>query len=434
MCREPRRANTSHVRPLALAVIVLLGSCARHVPSAAVTLRIAGVGPLENLGPQLNSGYSMLVKGLVFPLMLEPRTEGGWRSQVVQEWARLGPRVYRLKLDPSIRFSDGSPVRPDDAIASLAAFGIRGTEREGWIEIEPVSDDAPIDTLLLHVVLFKESPEGILGTGAFAVVIQDPERIVLRRMKSVAGRIGQVELASYASHREAFAGALRGEADALLLLDRGEVELLDGVARFQLVRGPSLHSIAAVFNAQLLSRTERKALADSVDVGEIGQANGGDCDLEGPPQLVRSKPWAAPLELGAMGADPAVVRISLALRRSLGARGPTVEIDDRQLGSLMAAGSLDIAVMPMQVWPDAATGLMFHTGASRNRFGYSNPALDEALDSGDYIRAQRELAEDPPAIFICRRLRNAAIDVRVKNPKLGPYDLLQSLPDWEVNP
>jgi len=322
----------------------------------------------------------------------------------------------------------------DDAIASLAAFGIRGTEREGWIEIEPVSDDAPIDTLLLHVVLFKESPEGILGTGAFAVVIQDPERIVLRRMKSVAGRIGQVELASYASHREAFAGALRGEADALLLLDRGEVELLDGVARFQLVRGPSLHSIAAAFNSHLMSRTQRKALADSVDVDEIRQAHGGECEPEGSSQPVRSNPWAVPLKLGAMGTDPALARISLALRRSLGARGSTTEIDDQQLASQMAAGDLDIAVMPVQVWPPAVAGTIFRTGAARNPFGYSNPALDEALDAGDYVRAQRALADDPPAIFICRRLRNAAIDARVRSPKLGPYDLLQSLPDWEVNP
>jgi hypothetical protein len=100
----------------------------------------------------------------------------------------------------------------------------------------------------------------------------------------------------------------------------------------------------------------------------------------------------------------------------------------------MAAGTLDIAVLPVQVWPPAAAGLMFHTGAAKNKFGYSNPALDEALDAADYVRAQRELADDPPAIFICRRLRSAAIDVRVKSPKLGPYDLLQSLPDWEVNP
>jgi hypothetical protein len=135
-----------------------------------------------------------------------------------------------------------------------------------------------------------------------------------------------------------------------------------------------------------------------------------------------------------MGTDPALTRISLALRRSLGARGNTAEIDEQQLASQMAAGDLDIAVMPSQVWPPAVAGMIFRTGAERNQFGYSNPALDEALDAGDYARAQRELADDPPAIFICRRLRNAAIDVRVKNPKVGPYDLLQSLPDWEVNP
>jgi len=422
------------VRALALAVLVLLASCARQGSSSAITLRIAGVGPFENLSPHLQSGYSMMVKGLVFSLLLEPSTEGGWRSQVMQEWIRLGPRTYRLKLGPSTRFSDGSAVKADDVIASLAAAGIRATEREGWLEIEPLSADASIDTLLLNAVLFKDGPEGALGTGPFAVAVQDPERIVLHRVKPVTDRIGQVELVSYASPREAFAGALRGEVDARLMLDPGEIELLNGVARFQLVRAPSLHSIVAALNSHLFSRAQRKALADSVDVDEIRQAHGGDCEPDGSSPPARSNPWAVPLKLGAMGTDPALARVSLALRRSLGARGSTLELDDQQIASQMAAGELDIAVMPLQVWPPAVAGTLFRTGAARNQFGYSNPALDEALEAGDYARAQRELADDPPAIFICRRLRNAAIDARVKNPKLGPYDLLESLPDWEVNP
>ena len=74
------------------------------------------------------------------------------------------------------------------------------------------------------------------------------------------------------------------------------------------------------------------------------------------------------------------------------------------------------------------------TGAEENWGGYSNPQFDEAFRAGDLVRAQAELDADPPAAFICDLERVAIVDARIKNATLGDYDLLDTLPEWEVAP
>ncbi len=433
MFRRRRRANTSHVRRLVLAVFVVsLCSCARAGVGSALTLRIAAVGPLASLTPQADSSYTMMVKPLVYSLLLEP-AEGGWRSQVLSDWVQLGFGRYRLKVDPSIRFSDGSPVQNEDVINSLAAFRLRGIERNGWIEVEPTDSGAAIEPLFLRAMLFKEVPQGALGTGPFALVLQDGERVLLRRIKPAPGRIADVELLTYTSAREAFAGALRGDVDLLLMPDPGEVELLDGVSRFRLIRSPALHAIAATFNARRLSSKDRKALAESLPIQDLGRAHRGDCEPDPRRPHSGSTPDGEALHIVPMGTDPSIVRASFALRRALGPRGGTVEVEHRETSLAQIEQALfDIAVVPIQVWPPSIAALEWRSGAPLNYGGYSNPAVDEALNAGDYASAEREMADDPPALLICRRVRSAAVDVRVKNPTLGPYDLLESLPEWEV--
>jgi hypothetical protein len=107
-----------------------------------------------------------------------------------------------------------------------------------------------------------------------------------------------------------------------------------------------------------------------------------------------------------------------------------VTLEDRQVKE----GLFDIMVGPLQVWPPSQAALRWRSGVPRNFVGYSNTAVDEALDAADYSKAERELADDPPALFLCRPERTAAIDARVKNPRIGPYDMLESLPEWEVAP
>jgi hypothetical protein len=84
------------------------------------------------------------------------------------------------------------------------------------------------------------------------------------------------------------------------------------------------------------------------------------------------------------------------------------------------------------MWPPSAMALIWRTGAPNNLVGYSNRAVDHAIDAGDWKAARAALREDPPAAFVCTRDHLAVFDARIKNPTLGPFDILETLPDWEV--
>jgi hypothetical protein len=415
-------------------VIVLLASCASREGSAEFTLRIAAPGPIAPLNPRLDSSYSMVVKELVFDLLLQPSSTGSWRPGVVKEWTRLGPSWYRLKVDPTVHFSDGSPIRNEDLIASLAAFGLSGTQLDEWVEVKPLDANMPLDPLLLHAVLFKESPKGSLGTGLFKLEKQSAEHILLSRLKPIPGQINRVELLAFANSRDAFAGALRGQVDVLLMPDPGQLELLQGVTRFQLVRAPGIHAVAAVFNPRRLTRADRKGLLESLPIREISRAHGGNCEVYDRARSLDSIPAGRPLELLAIETDPPIGRVALAMRRALGERGGGLQIVHVNLPASEADEKFDIVVRPLQVWPANQATMRWRTGVPVNLAGYSNSAVDEAINAGDYTQADREFTKDPPALFICLRERSAAIDRRIKNPKLGPYGLLESLPQWEVAP
>lgn len=87
-----------------------------------------------------------------------------------------------------------------------------------------------------------------------------------------------------------------------------------------------------------------------------------------------------------------------------------------------------------QTWPDESALGRWITGAEENWGGYSNPRFDEAFHAGDFARARAELEADPPAVFICDLERTAAVDSRITNATLGDYDMLDTLPEWEVAP
>ena len=48
--------------------------------------------------------------------------------------------------------------------------------------------------------------------------------------------------------------------------------------------------------------------------------------------------------------------------------------------------------------------------------------------------ARAELAADPPGVFICRPERTAIVDSRLFDAKLGSYDPMETLADWQVAP
>jgi hypothetical protein len=127
-------------------------------------------------------------------------------------------------------------------------------------------------------------------------------------------------------------------------------------------------------------------------------------------------------------------RMALAVQRTLGRRGGEIVRDpvDAALRRLQA-NDFDLMVVRSLIWPPSAVAA-WHTRSATNVFGYSNTEVDGAIEAGDWSRALQALADDPPIDFICRPEQFAVVDSRVKNPEVGPYGLLETLPEWEVEP
>ncbi|GAC1343683.1 MAG: hypothetical protein NVSMB23_17800 [Myxococcales bacterium] len=125
-------------------------------------------------------------------------------------------------------------------------------------------------------------------------------------------------------------------------------------------------------------------------------------------------------------------RLGLAVRRSLGPIGGTLRVKDlSETIKAIISRDVDLFILPILVWPPAAIGVVFHSGSINNIFGYSDRKVDSALDSGEWNEALKALAENPPALFICRQERLIAIDSRVKSPRIGASASLEFLPEWE---
>jgi hypothetical protein len=429
-----RAAPCDSIRTLRrlLLVCLLLGACGHRSSSDDHVLRIAANGALEPLTPQLGSSFSMVVKGLVFDLFLVP-TETGWRSNVAEQWHWETPRHLELELKPGLTFSDGSPVTAADAISSLQNAKLRASEHDGWISIEADSPDGALEPSLLRAILFKRLGRDFIGTGPFSVAQADANHMLLRRRQPRPSGVSAVELKTVASHREAFAHALRGEFNLILGLDEGQLELLDGVPQLQVVRGPAVHAIAVLFNPARLSKEERRAIAQTLSTGEIAKVFRSGCTPI-PHPTHGALPAGRPLEIMTAPFIAGLERAGLALQWALGPRGGSLDVlSVDEITRRDRDGEYDLALATMQVWPPSSVALHWRSGAPTNDEHYSNPELDRAIDEGRFGDVPRLLEVDPPSIPICQLERVGMVDARIHNARLGPYDMLETLPDWEYS-
>jgi len=146
-------------------------------------------------------------------------------------------------------------------------------------------------------------------------------------------------------------------------------------------------------------------------------------------------PDGAALRLLVPDLDLALERAGLACRRTIESAGRqvTLERDDHLvLLSRVVRGDYDVVIAPLLVWPPGAAAALWGTGAPENVTGYSNAQVDSALARGDLPQAAEALRADPPVIELAPRPRRALVDSRITNARLGPYGLLQSLPDWRT--
>jgi hypothetical protein len=414
-------------------VLVLALACSRPAPRDDFTLRIAVVGPMTPLGHDMGGSASVYAQDLVYQPMLRPEGSG-FVSQVFAQWERRAGGRLRALVADGLRFSDGSAVEVADVVRSIRAVGLLVRAEGKWLEIEPGPQGRPVDTGLITSTLFKPTPAGELGTGAFRLVSGDERRMILERRTPAPGRIRRVELVSVASSREALVSTLKGEVNAVTNLDDRQVELVQGVPGLQILRARGPHALAVIFNSRRLSPALRREVAEALPIEEIAElSQGKGCGPVAGRRLTRPISAGPPLDIAVAIVDASVERAGLALRRGLGPRGG--HIVGVSFGeALEARAESALTVDNVLAWPPAVGAFYWRTGTPANVTGYSNPAYDAAVGAGDFERAEAELEKDPPVLLLCRRERIAAVDSRIRNATIGSWGYLDTLPDWEVSP
>lgn len=391
-------------------------------------------GPLGDLSPaRQDSGLASIAKPWVFEKLVTLETSGELKPLLAGRVERLSGDSIRIELRHDATFSDGTPVTSDDVIRSLQPSGLRVTRSDRGLLIESGDRGLPADALLLQTHVFRESAGRSIGSGPFAVVSRTDTELHLVRRHEQPGRVNDVFVTAYPTPRDAFAHTLKGDANVIVDLESRWLEFFRGVPSLKIVRTAAHSTDAIMFNGNL-ARSERSRLAKllgSPRVRDLAYAD-AECMEKGGTNEDSDPPPGAPLGILSWGPFE---RVALAARRALGARGGEVaQVGPEVVLARLRAGDFDMFTARPLRWPPSAMALVWRSDSPDNLSRYSNPEMDRAIDARDWAAAEAALRDDPPAAFICTRDQLAVVDSRVKNPVLGPYDLLETLPEWEVEP
>ena len=417
-----------------LVLVIVLVACAPPQHRDSLVVRVAMWGALGPLKP-LSDDPTLAT--IAFPWVFErigAFDESGHLRPALA--ATIEPPLSRFEMRFTLRqgatFSDGSPVSESVVIQSLAASGLHAEVKAGALLVESRDRMIPIEVLLNRAPIYHEVDGQFLGSGPFAVAEQNEREMRFVRRRPDRGRINDVRFIAYKEPHDAFAHTLKGDANLILDLEPRLREFFEGVPSLRVIRGAGRSTDAIIFNLDL-SRDERARLAavlESDQVRDLAYGRGECAESREAHEEPKPLPPGRALNIVAWGPFE---RLAVAARRALGDRGGEVILTTpRDALDRVKRRQYDTFTARPLKWPPSAMFLLWHSGSSENLVGYSNPAMDRALDSGDWVAAERTMRSDPPAAFICTRDHLAVVDTRIKNPVLGPSEVLETLPDWEV--
>ncbi len=369
--------------------------------------------------------------GLLFERLVTVDAGGQLTPVLARRVARFSPTEIEVELRTDAAFSDGAPVTEADVIRSLEAGGLGATGSGGALIIKSRQPGVPAEALLLQTQIFRESQGKFMGSGPFAMTSRTEDELRLARRVPRPGRVNEVRVTAYATPRDAFAHTLKGDTNLIIDLESKWLEFFRGVPSLQMVHGAGKSTDAILFNPEL-ARSERLQLAAVLGSARVRDLAYAPSECAEPPVAETSSTVAGGPPLRILSWGP-YERLALAARRALGDRGGEItHATPQETISRLKTRHFDLVTARPIAWPPSALALAWRTGSESNFVGYSNPEVDRAIDAGDWARAESALREDPPAALVCTRNHIAVIDVRIKNPTLGPYDLLETLPEWEV--
>jgi len=165
------------------AVFALAGVCAQAAPpryggTLHVKLRASSVSldPREWTPGSLSSAASEKLASLVYDRLVTLDDHAKFQPALATEWSHdTAGRNWQFKLRSGVRFSDGSPFTPADAVASLQATFPKGFEvnaTEGGIAIRAAHSTPDLLEQMAsgkNFIFRHEAGGTLLGTGPFFV-------------------------------------------------------------------------------------------------------------------------------------------------------------------------------------------------------------------------------------------------------------------------
>ena len=395
-------------------------------------LRLALWGPLGQVEPNDEPNLASIANPLIFEKLVSVDASGQLRPVLATRADRLPGGRVEIELRSGATFSDGSPVTVADVVRSLEPHGLSVMAEGHLLVVESRDRAIPTDALIVRAYVYRMSGAKFIGSGAFMVASHTEAELRLTRRNPQVGKLNEVRVIAYRDPLDAFAHTLKGDANAIVDLESRRLEFFHGVPSLQVVTGAGRSTDAILFNPDL-SRRERlqlTAVLASERVRELAYGGSECAESRGSPAADVEVPPGAPLRVLSWGPFE---RLALAARRSLGDRGGEVShLSPQETLTRVKRRDFDLVAARPLMWPPSALALSWRTGSPTNIVGYSNPAVDRALDAQDWAAAAQALRDDPPAAFICTRGSAAVFDMHIKNPRLGPYDILETLPEWEV--
>jgi hypothetical protein len=415
-------------------LLIALFGCTPPTARDSVVLRIALGGPLGELAPTgSEAGLASIALPWVYDKLVTVDAAGNLRPVLAARVERISNEQLRVELRPDVTFSDGTQVNEGDVVRSLESGGfVSVAPSQGALVIQSRQPGLPIDAILLGQHVFRESGGRNLGSGPFAVASRSHDELRLTRRIPQAGRVNEVRLIAYESPRLAVAHTLKGDANLLFDVDPRAVEFFRDVPSLQVIHGAGRSTDAIVFSPTL-SRADRVQLAEalaSAQLRDLAYGPGECAEGTAGPATDRSPIAGSVLRILSWGPFE---RLALATRRMLGVRGGDIlHVSPQDALSRVASGAFDMVTARPLRWPPSSIALVWRTGAPYNIIGYSSRAVDRALDASDWAAAETALRDDPPAALVCTHQLTAVVDARIANPRLGPYEILETLPEWEV--
>jgi len=417
-------------------LLVSLLSCAPSQGRDSFVLTVALWGRLGQLHPINQEGEIVAVASpWVFEKLASIDATGNLRPVFATSVERVSGSRLRVSLRRESTFSDGTPVTDADVVRSLSGHHLQIQSPEhGVLLVEASEPGVSAEMQLTEANIFREVNGRFLGSGPFVVASENDGEVRLVRRRTERARVNEVRLIAYPTPRQAFQHTLKGDANMIVELEPRTIEILDGVPSLRVLREPGHTADAVMFNTRL-SRAERVAIAgalNSEQVRELAYESGActesrEAHPEQPP-MIPSGPALDVLSWGPFD------RLAMSARRGLAERGgEVVSLPVQEVLNRVHSGQFDMIPARPLMWPPSVMVRIWHTGGPDNLTGYSNKTVDAALDAGDWAAARAAMLEDPPAALICTRERIAVVDARIKNAMLGPWELLETLPEWEVS-